>query len=65
MLHLTQNLMRNRMNQLPISQNKSKWLKNLKNQTVAEKRISTLSIWLRVKLKSNFSGTVLRYAERF
>ena len=44
MLAFTQNLVHSRMNLIRASQNNRKWIKTRKNQTVAEKRISTLSI---------------------
>ena len=44
MLDFTQILMHSQMNLLTASQNNKKWPKIWKNQTVAEKRISTLSV---------------------
>ena len=44
MIDFTQNLMRSRMNLVPASLTYRKWFKTLKNQTVAEKRISKLSV---------------------
>ena len=44
MLEFTQTLMHSRMNSVPASRNYRKRPKILKNQTVAEKRRSTLTV---------------------
>ena len=54
MLEFTQNLMHSQMKLLTASQNNRMWLELWRNQTVAEKRRSTLSVVKGLKYKSRF-----------